>query len=169
MNRFLLLTCSLVVFSFGAVASHAQTKTIVLVRHVEKNPPVDTDKGDPDLSPAGVERAQRLLKAVKKYRIQEFYATEYKRAKFTAEPIANARHKQVQIYDSGKTPALVDTILKGASKRYLVVGHSNTIPQLANLLVKKEIFKQLLDTEYGVIWVIKIKKGVLKKTEILTY
>ncbi|MBV9216727.1 MAG: histidine phosphatase family protein [Acidobacteria bacterium] len=165
------LTFSVIVLAlvFSGVAAAAQTKTIILVRHAEKNPPVDTDNGDPDLSAVGRERTQRLLKAIKKYRVEEIYSTEYKRAKLTAEPVAAARHKQIQIYDSGKTPDLVNTLINGRSKSYLVVGHSNTMPQLANLLVKKDIFKQLADTEYGVIWVIKIKKGVLKKTEVLTY
>ncbi len=52
---------------------------------------------------------------------------------------------------------------------YLIVGHSNTIPALANLLAKKELFRNLLDTEYGVFWVIRMKKGVVTKVEMFPY
>ena len=37
------------------------------------------------------------------------------------------------------------------------------------LLMKKEVFKQLPDTEYGVFWVIRMKKGVVTKIEVYPY
>ena len=50
-----------------------------------------------------------------------------------------------------------------------IVPFSNTIPALANLLAKKELFRNLLDTEYGVFWVIKMKNGVVTKVEVFPY
>ena len=63
--------------------------------------------------------------------------------------------------------AAVKSAKKGST--VLVVGHSNTIPVLANLLVKKELFKNLDDSEYGTIWVMKMKDGKLLETKILQY
>ena len=172
MNRtYILLAVSVMIVLAFTNESKAQStnKTIVLVRHAEKNPPVDGDKGDPDLSAEGRERARRLMQAVKKYKPHEIFATAYKRTQQTAEPIANTRKKQIQTYDASKQSEFVAKIMASKTDHYLIVGHSNTIPLLANLLAKKEIFRNLVDAEHGVIWVIKIRKGVLKKIEIFAY
>ncbi len=162
-----------IVFVWGtAVISSAQNKTIVLVRHAEKSATgtaADMASGNPDLSTEGRERAERLAKAVKKYKPHEIFATDYKRTRQTAEPIAMLRGQEIQIYDPAKLTELVDKILVSKTDHYLIVGHSNTTPTLANLLMKKDIFKQLPDTEYGVFWVIRMKKGVVKKIEVYPY
>ena len=165
----LLFVACLICFFAQLSAAQSPNKTIVLVRHAEKAAPVDGDKGDPDLSAEGRERARRLMQAVKKYKPHEIFATAYKRTQQTAEPIASARKKQIQIYDAGKQADLVSKIMASKTDHYLIVGHSNTIPGLANLLAKKEIFRNLIDAEHGVIWVIRMRKGVLKKVEIFTY
>lgn len=158
----------------GAAAQDtaAQKKTIVLVRHAEKSTTgsaEDMAKGDPELSPEGRERAERLAKAVKKYKPDVVYSTDYKRTKQTAEPIAKLRGKEVQTYDPAKQADLIPLMLNGKPKHYLIIGHSNTTPAIANLLFKKEVFKQLPDTEYGVYWVIKTKKGVVTKVEMYAF
>ncbi len=159
-----------VVVVLSNVGATAQTnKTIVLVRHAEKMPAVPTDKGDQDLSPEGKQRAERLAKVIKKYKPHEIFATDYKRTKQTAEPIAKLRKKEIQTYDPAKQADLVAKIMPTKTDHYLIVGHSNTIPVLANLLAKKEVFRNLLDTEYGVYWVIRMKKGVVTKVEVFPY
>lgn len=150
-------------------AAQSPTKTIVLVRHAEKMPAVEGDKGDQDLSPEGKQRAERLVKLFKKYKPHEIFATDYKRTKQTAEPIAKARKKEIQTYDPAKQADLVAKIMPSTTDHYLIVGHSNTIPALANLLAKKEIFRNLLDTEYSVFWVIRMKNGVVTKVEVFPY
>ena len=114
------------------------------------------------LSAAGRGRVERLWKIVKKYKPHEIFATNYKRTRETVEPIAARRKKVVQIYDPAKQAELVTQIMASKTEHYLIAGHSNTVPALANLLAKKEVFKQLPDSEYGVIWVVKIRNGVLK-------
>jgi len=154
-----------------ATGSSAQSvnKTIVLVRHAEKAPAPPTEP-DPELSAEGRERAQRFMKAVvKKYKPHEIFSTNYKRTRDTAEPIARSRGKQVQTYDASKPAELIAKIMASKTDHYLIVGHSNTIPALANALAKKEVFRNLLDTEYGVYWVIRMKNGVLTKIEVFSY
>jgi phosphohistidine phosphatase SixA len=165
----LLIVAGLICFFVQLSAAQSPNKTIVLVRHAEKSAPVDGDKGDPDLSREGRERAVRLMRAVKRYKPHEIFATAYKRTQQTAEPIANARKKLIQVYDAGKQNELVSKIMASKTDHYLIVGHSNTMPPLANLIAKKEIFRNLVDTEHGVIWVIRLRKGVLTKVEIFTY
>ena len=166
-----LIFLATVVVGFAIVgAAQSTDKTVILVRHAEKAPvAADSTSGDVDLSSEGRERAIRFAAVAKRFRPGEIFATAYKRTQQTAEPIAKLRGKAIQIYDASKHPELIDLILKSKSKRFVVVGHSNTIPFLANLLAKKEVFKQLPDTEYGVIYVIRIKNGVFRTLEIFPY
>jgi len=169
-NRHVLIL-SFAIFVLAYTGASAQgNKTIVLVRHAEKAASTEMDKtGDVDLSAEGRERAERLAQAIKKYKPHEIFSTDYKRTRQTAEPIAKLRGKEIQIYDPQKQADLIPKILASTTDHYLIVGHSNTIPALANLLAKKDIFKQLQDAEYGVIWVIRIKKGLVSKVEVIPY
>jgi 2,3-bisphosphoglycerate-dependent phosphoglycerate mutase len=153
---------TLVCFGFAA----AQKKTIILVRHAEK---ADATSQDPELSDAGKQRAERLAKVIKKYKPGAIYSTDFKRTRDSVAPIAARRKLKIEVYDPKVPAVLVDTIIKSKTKRSLVVGHSNTVPGLANLLGKKEVFKNLDDTEYGVIWIVRIKDGQVRKTEVIPY
>ena len=165
-NFLLLVAFGFCLFASGTVV--AQKKIIVLVRHSEKDATV-ANNPDPDLSAEGRERAQRLIKLVNKYRPSEIFSTNYKRTRQTAEPLAAKRKKEIKTYDPAKAAEMVTQMLASKTGRYLVVGHSNTIPALANLLAKKEVFRNLLDTEYGVFWVIRLNKGVMTKIEVFPY
>ncbi len=166
----LVLSCFLIAATaFTAASAQSTNKTIVLVRHAEKVPAVPTDKGDPDLSAEGKQRAERLAKVIKRYKPHEIFATDYKRTRQTAEPIAKLRKKEIQTYDPAKQADLVAKIMPTKTDHYLIVGHSNTIPVLANLLAKKEVFRNLLETEYGVFWVIRMQNGVVTKVEVFPY
>jgi phosphohistidine phosphatase SixA len=164
--KFLLLFSLL---AFASVGILAQDKTIVLVRHAEKDAAANAPDGDDPLSAEGRERALRLWKVIKKYKPHEIFATEYKRTQETVAPIALKRNKKVQIYDTSKQADLVSQIMTSKTEHYLIAGHSNTIPALVNLLAKKEVFKQVPESEYGVIWVVRIRKGVLKNVEVFSY
>lgn len=169
--RLILASAAVLVFSCLDAAAQGN-KTIVLVRHAEKSvtgSATETAKGDPDLSAEGRERAGRLARAITKYTPHEIFATDYKRTRQTAEPIAKLRGKEIQTYDPAKQADLVEKILASKTDHYLIIGHSNTTPALANLLMKKEVFKQLPDTEFGIFWVIRMKKGVVTKVEVFPY
>jgi len=155
----------LVAFCFLGQAQ-AQKKTIILVRHAEK---ADATSQDPDLSAEGKTRAEKLAKIVKRYKPGAIYSTDFKRTRDTAAPIASRRKLKIQTYDPKKPGELIDAIMKSKTKRFLIVGHSNTIPGLANLFGKKELFKNLDDSEYGAIWIVRIRDGKVLKTEVLPY
>src|SRR5687767_9813680 len=156
---FLFLVC------IFAIDTAAQEKTILLVRHAEKA----DDSQDPELSPQGKERAQRLVKAIRKYKPGGFYSTDFKRTRDTLAPLAARREKKVEIYDPRKPQELIEAIMKSKTKRFVISGHSNTIPGLANLIAKKEVFKNLNDSEYSVIWLMRLKDGKVTRLELLDY
>jgi 2,3-bisphosphoglycerate-dependent phosphoglycerate mutase len=163
-RRHSILFC-LIILLLGGVAD-AQDKTIILVRHAEK---VTSTDQDPELTFEGKQRAERLAQTIKKYKPGAIYSTDFKRTRDTAAPIAAKRKLQVRTYDAKKANDLIDAIMKSKTKRFLIVGHSNTIPGLANLIGKKELFKNLEDSEHGAIWIIRIKNGRVRKTEIVPY
>lgn len=160
-----------VVFAFAGICDIAaqKTKTIILIRHAEKDVSETADKNDPVLTTVGSQRAQRLLEKIGRYKPGAIYSTAYKRTQATVEPLANHRKLKIMTYDARKQNELVDEIMKSKTKRFVVVGHSNTIPGLANLLIKKDIFKNLEDSEHSVIWLIKLQDGKVEKMQILEY
>lgn len=101
-----------------------------VVRHAEK---VEDGSRDPDLTAAGRARAARLARMLGDVGLTGVYSTDYRRTRETAEPTARAAGLRVRIYDPGPTEALADR-LRGRPGRYLVVGHSNTVPDLVRAL-----------------------------------
>jgi broad specificity phosphatase PhoE len=154
----------------AVAAAHAQgRKTIILVRHAEKDVSATADPNDPDLSPDGKQRAERLWRVIKKYKPGALYSTDYRRTRDTLSEVARKRGLKVGIYDARRPDALLAEIGGSKTKRFLVVGHSNTIPGLANLLLKKELFKNLDDAEYGTIWIIRLREDEPPRTEVISY
>ena len=165
----LIIPILLLLFGSAGIAIAQSKKTIILVRHAEKETAEMVDANDPPLTAAGKERAERLVKKIGKYRPGAFYSTNYKRTRDTVAPLAKKRNKTVEIYDPAKPQDLINSIKASKTKRFVIVGHSNTIPPLANLITGKDLFKNLQDPEYSVIWLIKMKNGKATKVEILDY
>lgn len=103
--------------------------TVFLVRHAEKQ----LDSQDPDLTEAGQRRAQVLAQTLRSVPLDGIYSTDTHRTRQTAAPLAEARSLEVEIYDKDDLGHLVMK-LRGTPGRYLVVGHSNTTPDLVRRL-----------------------------------
>ena len=134
MMRRLLAVCVLIAASASGVFAQS---SVFLVRHAER-----ADSGmaaakmtgaDPDLSGAGRLRAEALAKLLKDAKITAIYTTEYKRTKQTAEPLATMLGVLVTAIPSKDMTALAQK-LKTATGNVLVVGHSNTVPEIIKAL-----------------------------------
>jgi broad specificity phosphatase PhoE len=104
--------------------------TIFFVRHAEK---ASTGGDDMDLSEIGRARAESLATALKDAEISAIYTTEFKRTRQTAAPLAKALHLEPAIISS-KDRATLIAKLQASSGNVLVVGHSNTIPDIIKAL-----------------------------------
>ena len=111
--------------------------TIYLVRHAEKELSAENPK-DPPLTSCGVERAESLANLLIDVELDVIYSTEYIRTKKTAEPAARSKEKELEYYDPRKLDDFASLLLKN-KQNVLVVGHSNTTPVLAGLLIGKEL------------------------------
>lgn len=108
-------------------------QSIFLVRHAERADSVPgqapTMATDPDLSDIGRARAQSLASVLKDAGITTIYTTEYKRTRQTAEPLAKALGLTPVVIKASETARLVKEL--AASKgNALVIGHSNTVPDV---------------------------------------
>jgi phosphohistidine phosphatase SixA len=123
--------CALLVAVGLAAPAAAQGQTVFLVRHAERadSTPGTSPVADPDLSEAGRARAESLAVALKDAKITAIYVTEFKRTQQTAAPLAKALGLTVKIVTSKSTTDLVKQ-LKAGKGNALVVGHSNTVPDV---------------------------------------
>jgi broad specificity phosphatase PhoE len=104
--------------------------TIFIVRHAEK---ADSESKDPDLSEAGNARAQALARMLKDAGITRIFTTEFKRTQQTAGPLAKLLGLEVKSLAANDSAELV-TALHDENGNALVVGHTNTIPDLIKAL-----------------------------------
>jgi broad specificity phosphatase PhoE len=111
--------------------------TIYLVRHAEKEVSAENPK-DPPLTSCGELRAESLATFFGEIDLEAIYSTEYHRTKNTAQPTAKEQGKMLQFYDPGQLDDFAKLLIKNR-KDVLVVGHSNTTPVLAGLLVGEEL------------------------------
>jgi len=157
----------LFLFAFAGSSVFAQHRklTVILLRHAEKDLS-DADDPNPGLSAEGKLRAQRLIQVINKYQPDAIYSSNYIRTRATAAPLARRRNMMIQIYDPRNLNQMNDLILSGKIKRIVVVGHNNTTPVLANLLIKQDKYKNLDESEYDKIWVIRIKRNKTKPNKI---
>ena len=120
-----------------AAAPAAAQQLIFVVRHAER---ADSAAGgspmmasDPDLSEAGRARAEALALALKDAKITAIFVTPYKRTQQTAAPLAKALGIQAAAIDPKDAAGIVDKA-QAASGNVLIVGHSNTVPDILTRL-----------------------------------
>ena len=151
-NLFLLLSILLIL---GACTSPNQPKTIYIVRHAEKQ----LVGNDPELAYVGGVRAQKLAQILENQDVRHIFSTDYKRTRATVEPTATVAGVEIQSYDPKNHDALVEQLRK-LDGNALVVGHSNTVSQLANYFVGDgEKFADLTDLEYNYIYVVTLESN----------
>ena len=127
------------------------TTTLFLVRHAEKQ--LDAGR-NPELTEEGKARAERLKFLLEEAGITQVYSTEFTRTKQTAQPLAEHLHKKVQYYDP-KNPAVIEQIAsQHPGENILVVGHSNTVPPMANQMLRKRLYESLDENEYNKVFVV---------------
>jgi broad specificity phosphatase PhoE len=139
----------------GACTSQNSPKTIYIVRHAEKQLTGD----DPELAYVGGVRAIKLSQILQKKGIKHIFSTDYIRTRNTAKPTADQAGVEIEIYDPKNHDALVEELRK-RDGNILVVGHSNTVSQVANYFVGDgEKFSDLTDLEYDFIYVVTLDKN----------
>lgn len=119
-----ILLCTAFLAGPACASAVDQEQTVYVMRHLPK-----AEGSDPPLTPTGAAQAAVLADLLADRGIKAIYATSTRRAQETAAPLASRLGIGVQLYDPKDPGALVSSVRK-AKGNALVVGHSNTVPDL---------------------------------------
>jgi broad specificity phosphatase PhoE len=136
----------------GAGEGPDGSAVMYLVRHAEKALENPTD---PALTPAGEERAVELARVLMDAGITRVYSTATLRTRSTAMPVAEQGGLPIESYDAGSAAAIEAFArqLLNSSGRTLVVGHSNTTPELVRALGGDPV-APMTDVDYDRLYIV---------------
>lgn len=142
-------------------------KVYYLIRHAEK----DTQKTDPILSAAGIKRAERLTEIMRQSWLDAVYTTLTARTMLTVDSITQYKGLSNNIYtNDNMKETFTEVINSPKENRVLIVGHSNTIPPLANFLYGKTHFNKTIDDKtYDNFYIVVQQRDSTKKVYELKY
>jgi broad specificity phosphatase PhoE len=139
----------------AASAPAAGVKTIVVVRHAEAE--TGTPGNDPPLTDPGKARAAELARVLGDLQVRAIYCTRYLRSRLTAEPLARRAGNPLTVIDDvGATLQALKAEPWGSTE--VVVGHSNTVPQLVEGLTGRP-FADKEKVAHDRIWVVTLTQG----------
>jgi phosphohistidine phosphatase SixA len=117
--------------------------TVILVRHAERG---DAPREDPPLNEAGLARSQKLATLLAGAGVKAIYASQFARTKQTAEPLAKqlgltitpitlqSKQSNPREVSEQSIRQIVDKITERAGETALVIGHSNSVPDVIRML-----------------------------------
>ena len=142
----------------------AETYHIYVTRHGEK---AVSDSKDPPLTAAGEARARRIALMLKDAGIRQVYSTAYQRTRQTATPTAQQFGLPVQSYDPGKQAEFARQLRSAGGGNALLVGHSNTVPDLVRQL-GGEPGADIADDEYSRLYHLTVSNDGKVATTVLS-
>jgi broad specificity phosphatase PhoE len=171
MRRLALLFALLFAFATDAAAGIGPPDTVVVVvRHAEKG---TDDPKDPSLSAEGQARAQRLAVALKDLPLTAVVASQFRRTQQTAQPAAQAQGLEVKVKPIGDSVAFARELAHHirqdhAGHALLVVGHSNTVPDVVEALTGTKP-APIADDEFDRIYVVTLPADGKARFVVLRY
>jgi 2,3-bisphosphoglycerate-dependent phosphoglycerate mutase len=168
--RGLILIALLAVTAFptGVSALDQPELTLILVRHAEKKI-VPPENKDPDLSPAGLARAQELARMFSDSGIAAIYATQYKRTQQTVKPLSDKLGLAVTQIEAKQTAELVKQLrARKAGQVIFIAGHNNTVPEIIAALGGPQL-PIIPETEYDNLYILAVHSDGSAKLLKLKY
>ena len=140
--------------------------SIYLIRHSEKIR-TDQNEKDPLLNKRGLLRAQKWSEIFEQIEINNILSTNTKRTISTVIPTSEKKQLKIEIYRPEDISH--ETFLKeNKGKKVLIVGHSNTITETTNKLIKKDYYAQIEDNNNSNLYYVNICNGKISH-ELLYY
>ncbi|MBX2962357.1 MAG: histidine phosphatase family protein [Cyclobacteriaceae bacterium] len=150
------------------VSAQEKITTFILIRHAEKA--MEQSTNDPDLSAVGKKRAQRLAELLNEGEVDAIYSTPFKRTQQTVSPLATLKGLSVMDYEVNKEEEIDRMLNAHRGGTIVVVGHSNTIPWMANKLLGVQKYHPWEDGDYDNVWLITVvERGKSAKLVWLNY
>jgi len=131
MRQWAILVLSVLLFAVpSALQAQDEDVVVYLVRHAER---AEDGTDDPPISQEGWARARMVTRLLQDAGITHIHSTDYQRTRQTATPTSGVTGVEIKSYNPRDLPAFA-THLRETPGRHLVVGHSNTTPQLVEAL-----------------------------------
>jgi phosphohistidine phosphatase SixA len=160
-QRFFLM---LVVCSLAPAAE--PPRTVILVRHAERAAGMAPDVG---ISEAGECRARVLADMLADAGLKHIYTSEVARTQQTAEPLAKKLGLRPEVIGAKDYDTLLPKLRSGvAGGAVLVVGHSNTVPEIIARLGGGSV-PEIPDDEFSRLFVVTITGKKQASVVILHY
>ena len=141
--------------------------TVILVRHAEKV--LDPNNSDPDLTPAGQERALEIARMFSGAGINAIYATQFKRTQQTVKPLADQTGVGITTLNANQTDQLVNQIVTNhRGQNIFIAGHNNTVPAIVSALTG-ENYPIIPESEYDNLYLVIIYRVGKAKVLQLKY
>ncbi len=159
MKKFTILLVLLLVTLSSLYSQNSKTLTTVyIVRHGEKDTS-DPKNTDPELNMDGHERAKSLAAKLKKEKFAAVFSTKYKRTTQTGSLVAKNGNLAIEYYNLADPKGLAEAIKKKyKGKKVLIVGHSNTVLELAEAFGVSRPLPALTDDDYDFLFRVNINQ-----------
>lgn len=128
------------------------TTVYYCIRHAEKDRS-NADNKNPDLTQAGLERAENWAKVFSTVDFDAVYSSDYNRTQQTAAPTAASKGLEVLSYNP-RDLYNKDFAAATDGKTVLVVGHSNTTPVFVNAVLGEEKYPWMADDNNGGLYIV---------------
>lgn len=135
--------------------SESNVTQIFILRHTEKE---DETSENPALSAAGIKRAKYWKKVLQHTTFDQVFTTDFTRNIQTADLIASSSSIKPELY----YPMSFDVmnfmnLIKGET--VLIIGHSNTIPDMVNRLINETKYPPMSHQNYNILFTIAINEN----------
>ncbi|MEP6546462.1 MAG: phosphoglycerate mutase family protein [Gammaproteobacteria bacterium] len=139
----------------------ASSTTVIVVRHAEKD--LSVSATDPPLSAAGQARAVLLAQmfgdAKRLGHVDAIYVSTALRNKQTAAPLAERLGIVSTVISADDPKGLARRALREHSGgRVLIVGHSDTVPEIVATLSDNSAIPEIGDEEYGTMYIVTVPR-----------
>ena len=154
---------TLILGLFAVLFSACSTTRIYIVRHGERLNASDTTS----LSEAGYERAETLALVMADKNLDSIFVSPYARTRQTAQPTAERTGIVPVEYNPRPTDLIANRLKQVKGKNMLVVGHSDTILEVAKWLEAKPVRQKIEATDFDNLLIVTIKQRLGRRKTTL--
>lgn len=148
----------------GAGTADAEPTVVFLVRHSER---AEDGTSDPVISLPGWDRSRLLASFLEDAGLTHIHTTDFRRTRGTGRPVAEALGLSMSTYDPRDLTGFADR-LRTMPGRHLVIGHSNTTPDLVAALGGDPI-SPIDEAEYDRLYVVTLGRDGTTSSVLLRF
>lgn len=143
------------------------TTTFIVMRHAEK----ESTGTDPNLDSDGILRAEELRRILSNVPVNAIYSTPLNRTRQTVQPMATEKGITVSEYPTTKPYAELISEIKTTrrGKVVVLVGHSNTVPDILKELSKNSFSVTITDSQYDNLFIVSLPEKLSPTVQHLKY